>query len=152
MQRCAVRSCGEPLRQRLVHPHRTFGRAPLGALGRGQECRLDDDAVGVVDAQHSLVLDGAVDLGPHRRPEVDGDGADLVDRTLPARDAQAGLLLDLAGEALEERLALLDHAPRRRPVVAAVAPAVLHEQHSLVAQDEPRTDDPVAHEPILARW
>ena len=63
-----------------------------------------------------------------------------------------GLLLDLAGEPLDQRLALVDHAAGRRPVVAAVAAPVLHEEHALVAQDERATDDPVTHAPILARW
>ena len=120
---------GEPLPQRLAHPRVTAGHH-LAARVDVDEPRVDDDAVGVVDAQLALVGDGHVRLDAQPPAHVGCLAAHLVHRAGPLGDAQARLLLDLAREALDEALAVVDHPAGRCPVVAAVAAAVLHEQHA----------------------
>src|SRR3546814_5300019 len=83
--------------------------------------------------------------------EVGRLAAHLVERARPLGHAQAGLLPDLARQAVDEALALVDHTAGWRPVVRAVATPVLHQQEALVAHDERPTDDPVTHGYILAR-
>jgi hypothetical protein len=68
----------------------------------GHERGVDDDAVGVFDAQLTVELDGAVHLAAHRPPQVDRQRPHLVHGPLPAANADAGLLLDLPGEPFEE--------------------------------------------------
>ena len=119
-----------------------------GAVVEGDEAGVDDDAVGVVEAQVALVVDGEVGLDPQAPAQALGDGVDLVDRAVgPAGDPQAGLLLDLAGQALEQRLALVDHPAGRGPVVRAVASAVAHQQEPVRAFEQGPPDRPVAHRP-----
>src|SRR3546814_18340279 len=67
--------------------------------------------------------------------EVGRLAAHLVERARPLGHAQAGLLPDLARQAVDEALALVDHTAGWRPVVRAVATPVLHQQEALVAPD-----------------
>src|SRR5690606_40422736 len=79
--------------------------------------------------------------GPHLAP---------VARPPPAGDHDAGLLPHLAGQPVEQRLALVDHAARRAPVVVAVAPAVAHEEEPVPAEDQAASHQPLTHRPSLA--
>ena len=67
--------------------------------------------------------------------------SDLVDRPGPLGDDAARSPPGPRGEPLEDALALVDHAAGRRPVVAAVAAPVLHEQ------DPPRLAQGARHAP-----
>ena len=60
---------------------------------------------------------------------------------------QPGLLLDLAGQALDERLARIDDPAGRGPVERAVATSVLDEQQPAVEFDETTGDRPRTHAP-----
>ena len=100
-------------------------------LVRVDEPRVDDDAVGVGEGELAAERDGAVGLDPQPPSHLRSDDAHLVHRADPLGDDETRLLLDLAGEPLEQLLALLDHAARRAPVVAAVAASVLHEQQAV---------------------
>ena len=61
--------------------------------------------------------------------EVERDARHLVERALPPRDAQAGLLLDLAGEPGEQDVVVgVDDATGRAPVGEPAATDVAHEQ------------------------
>src|SRR5690606_30456379 len=51
---------------------------------------------------------------------------------------------------VEQRLALVDHAARRAPVVVAVAPAVAHEEEPVPAEDQAASHQPLTHRPSLA--
>ena len=118
---CRRRRTGRPPRSRR-------GRRCAAHLRRHREVDLDTEVPAHVGR-----------LAPH-----------LVEGTAPLADAQAGLLLDLAGEALEERLALLDHAPPAASSRGCRCAGGSGRAAPLVAQDEPRTDDPVTHGSILA--
>ena len=113
----------------------------------GDEAGVDDDAVGVVEAQVALVVDGEVGLDPQapaqalgdaRRSRRPGPSAQRVTR-------RPGLLLDLTGEALEQGLALVDHPAGRAPVVGAVASPVPHQKEPVRSFQQSPPDGPLAH-------
>src|SRR5256714_1259698 len=87
---------------RLAHP-RVAALDHRGRVGGCDERGFHDDPIGVRHLHLALEVEGTVDLAPHDPSEVRCDRLDLVQRPLPARDAQPRLLFDLAGQAVEQR-------------------------------------------------
>src|SRR6266540_6086154 len=136
---------GEPVGNRLTDP-RVTAFEHLARVGRGDERGLDHDAIGVGHLNVALVVDGAVHLAAHDPTQVGRDRLDLVERHLPSRDAQTGLLFHLTCQAREHGAVLgVDHAARRAPVLVTASPLVAHEEQPAVGLDERAGDDPLTH-------
>ena len=112
-----------------------------GSTKRG----VDDDAVGVVDAQSPSK--STARWASTRRCQPSPGASTSTSYTGPSQPGhdEAGLLLDLAGEPVEHGLALVDDAAGRAPVVVAVAAAVAHEQQAAVSEDQAAAHQPLSH-------
>ena len=104
-----------------------------------------DDAIRVVD--HNVASPGSCDVGLHAQEhivvgELDFDVVGLAD---PAGCGQAGFLGDLARQALDDALALVNDPARGAPVQRTVASAVLDEQKPVGSSDDPSGNEPVTH-------
>src|SRR5688500_6133125 len=84
----------DPGQQRLAHPAAAAGQPVLARAG-GHPGGVDDDAVGVVDAEVAPVFAGHVDLDARLPPHVGGVDVHLVHRAVPAQHLDAGLLRHL---------------------------------------------------------
>jgi hypothetical protein len=111
------------------------------------EAGVDDDAVGIVGTQHPFVGGSHVGLHPEAPAQAFGHGVDLVDGALPAQHPQPGLLGHLAGQPLEQGLAVVDHPARWAPVEAAVASPVPDQQQPVRALQQTPGHGPVPHRP-----
>jgi len=65
-------------------------------VARGEEARVDDDAVRVVDAEIAVEVHRPVDFTPHLPTHVECDRGHLVQGTVPLPHDQAGLFFDLS--------------------------------------------------------
>ena len=97
------------------------------------------------------MLERQVRLHPQPPAEARCLHLHLVDGPVPARDGHAGLLGHLPGEAIDERLARVDHAAGWSPVVLAAAAPVAHQEQAALVEDQPTSDQPIPHRPSVAR-